>query len=135
MNCVNSRAERAYVLRLLASMGAYVLVALAVKFWLKSGQPPRGAWLYAAAMLPAAPILAAIAAIGRYLVEESDEYLRAILVRAVVWATGITLVVATVRDFLIEYARFEPTLSGFGFFVFCVAFGVIQSVIRLVERA
>jgi hypothetical protein len=130
-----SRAERAYVLRLAGSMVAFILALIIVRLWFKSGQPPSGVWLYAAAILPALPILAAIGAVGRYLVEETDEYQRVLLIRAVLWATGAALAAATVRDFLIEYAHVSPFESGFVFFVFCIALGVAQVVVRLMERA
>jgi hypothetical protein len=109
-----------------------------MKLWFKSSQPPNGVWLYAAAILPALPalpILAAIGAVGRYLVEETDEYLRALLIRAVLWATGITLAVTTMRDFLLDFAHVQPMEPGFVFFVFCITFGVAQVVVRLKERA
>ena len=130
-----SRTERAYILRLAASMGAFVFALLVMKLWFKSAQPPTGAWLYVAAILPAVPILAAIGAVGRYLVEETDEYLRALLIRAVLWATGLTLAATTVRDFLNDYAHLQPMEPGFVFFVFCVAFAVAQVAVRLRERA
>jgi hypothetical protein len=130
-----SRTERAYILRLAASMGAFVFALLAMKLWFKSSQPPSGLWLYAAAILPALPILTAIGAVGRYLVEETDEYLRALLIRAVLWATGITLAVTTMRDFLLDFAHVQPMEPGFVFFVFCIALGIAQVVVRLKERA
>jgi hypothetical protein len=130
-----SRAERAYVLRLAAAMGAFIFALLVMKMWFKGSQPPNGVWLYAAAILPALPILAAIGAVGRYLVEETDEYQRALLIRAVLWATGAALAAATVRDFLVDYAHVQPMEDGFAFFVFCIALGIAQVVIRLRERA
>ena len=77
----------------------------------------------------------AIGAVGRYLVEETDEYQRALLIRAVLWATGAALAAATVRDFLVDYAHVQPMEDGFAFFVFCIALGIAQVVIRLRERA
>lgn len=130
-----SRVERAYILRLAASMGAFIFALLVMRLWFKSSQPPTGVWLYAAAVLPALPILAAIGAVGRYVVEETDEYQRVLLIRAVLWATGATLAVATVRDFLVDYAHVPPMESGFDFFVFCIALGVAQVAVRLRERA
>ena len=40
------------------------------------------------------------AAIGRYLVEEQDEYVRMLMVRQTLWASGFALSVATVWGFL-----------------------------------
>ncbi|HEY1560243.1 MAG TPA: hypothetical protein VGF71_05060 [Caulobacteraceae bacterium] len=79
--------------------------------------------------------LAAIGAVGRYLVEEADEYQRALLIRAVLWATAAVLAADTVRDFLLDFAHVQPMEDGFAFFVFCIALGIAQVVVRLKERA
>jgi len=55
---------------------------------------------YLVAILPAIPIIGIFAAIGRYLVEEQDEYVRMLMVRQILWASGLTLSVATVWSFL-----------------------------------
>jgi hypothetical protein len=59
-----------------------------------------GAAAYAVAVLPALPIIGIFAAIGRYLVEEQDEYIRSLMVRQTLWASGFALSVATVWGFL-----------------------------------
>ena len=59
-----------------------------------------GAAAYVAAILPALPIIGIFAAIGRYLVEEQDEYVRMLMVRQTLWASGFALSVATVWGFL-----------------------------------
>ncbi|WP_309661825.1 hypothetical protein [Sphingomonas sp.] len=55
---------------------------------------------YVAAILPALPIIGIFAAIGRYLVEEQDEYLRMLMVRQTLWASGFALSAATIWGFL-----------------------------------
>ncbi len=55
---------------------------------------------YAVAILPALPIIGIFAAIGRYLVEEQDEYVRMLMVRQTLWASGFTLSLATIWGFL-----------------------------------
>ena len=55
---------------------------------------------YLVAVLPALPIVGIFFAIGRYLVEEQDEYVRMLMVRQILWASGLTLSVATVWGFL-----------------------------------
>jgi hypothetical protein len=55
---------------------------------------------YLVAVLPALPIIAIFAAIGRYLVEESDEYLRLLNVRQTLVASGFALSLATAWGFL-----------------------------------
>ena len=51
-------------------------------------------------LLPALPIIGIFAAIGRYLVEEQDEYVRMLMVRQTLWASGFALSVATIWGFL-----------------------------------
>jgi hypothetical protein len=59
-----------------------------------------GAATYVAAILPALPVIGIFAAMGRYLVEEQDEYVRMLMVRQTLWASGFALSVATVWGFL-----------------------------------
>ena len=56
------------------------------------------AWVVA--VLPAIPIIAIFAAMGRYLVEEQDEYVRMLMVRQMLWAMGFTISCATIWGFL-----------------------------------
>ena len=56
------------------------------------------AWV--AAILPALPIIGIFAAMGLYLVEEQDEYVRMLLVRQTLWASGFALSLATIWGFL-----------------------------------
>lgn len=56
------------------------------------------AWVVA--ILPALPIIGIFAAIGLYLVEEQDEYVRMLMVRQTLWASGFALSIATMWGFL-----------------------------------
>ncbi len=56
------------------------------------------AWI--AAILPALAISGIFVAIGRYFVEEQDEYLRMLMVRQTLWASGFALSIATIWGFL-----------------------------------
>ncbi|MFL6847288.1 MAG: hypothetical protein ACJ8EI_02805, partial [Sphingomicrobium sp.] len=62
---------------------------------------------YAVAALPAVPVIGLFVAIGRYLVEEQDEYLRMLMVRQTLWASGFALSVATVWGFLENFDLVE----------------------------
>lgn len=55
---------------------------------------------YVVALLPALPIIGIFAAMGRYLLEEQDEYIRMLMVRQTLWASGFALSVATAWGFL-----------------------------------
>jgi len=59
-----------------------------------------GPGAYVAAVLPALPIIGIFDAMGRYLVEEQDEYVRMLMVRQSLWASGFALSLATIWGFL-----------------------------------
>lgn len=76
--------------------GAFLLPAMyGFKHHLISGP---AAWVVA--ILPAIPIIAIFASMGRYLVEEQDEYVRMLMVRQMLWAMGFTISCATIWGFL-----------------------------------
>ena len=56
------------------------------------------AWIVA--ILPALPIIGIFAAIGRYLIEEHDEYVRMLMVRQTLIASAFALSIATIWGFL-----------------------------------
>ena len=59
-----------------------------------------GPLAYVVAILPALPIIGLFAAMGRYLHEERDEYVRMLTVRQSLVATGFALSIATAWSFL-----------------------------------
>ena len=67
---------------------------------------------YVAAILPALPIIGIFGAIGRYLVEEQDEYIRSLMVRQVLWASGFTLSLVSIWGFLDNF-RLVGHIDGF----------------------
>ena len=60
----------------------------------------HGPAAYVAAILPALPIIGVFGAMGRYLLEEQDEYVRMLMVRQTLWASGFALSLATIWGFL-----------------------------------
>ena len=92
-------AQRRYNKRVLGLSLLYALILIAAIMVFKRTHPSVPlAWLLA--ILPALPIVAIIAAMGSYLVEEKDEYLRAMEVRKSLIATGFMLTVTTGWGFL-----------------------------------
>ncbi len=83
-------------------MGAMVLyvVALTVAIGVRIRLHPTGVLAYLTAIAPAVPIVAAIAVMGLYLREETDEVERAIKSESALWATGGLLSIASVWGFL-----------------------------------
>ena len=93
------RAKRRYQRTTLLLSVVYVVLLLSVSMYFQA-RDPSGAIAIGAAILPALPIIGIFFAIGRYLVEEQDEYLRALLVRQTLWASAFALSIATVWGFL-----------------------------------
>ena len=92
-------AIRRYNRRVIILMLAYAAILMIVVYGfnrhLLSGTPA-----YVAAILPALPIIGVFGAIGRYLVEEADEYVRMLTIRQTLYASGFALSIATIWGFL-----------------------------------
>ena len=92
-------AQRRYNKRVLGLSLLYVLILVGAIMVFKRFHP-SGPFAWLLAILPALPIVGIVAAMGRYLIEESDEYLRAMEARKSLIATGFMLIVTTCWGFL-----------------------------------
>jgi hypothetical protein len=90
-------AQHRYLLRIGMAMGLYIIL-IAAEHRLFDEVSAQARYLLAA--LPALPVMACFAIMGRYLVEEQDEYVRMQTATQSLWATGITLSGATLWGFL-----------------------------------
>ncbi len=112
----NNPAFRRYTWSVMLLMTAYVLVLIGVNLYFDNSAP-TGAAAYAAAILPALPIVGVFIVIGRLLVDlRSDEYVRMLLVRQTLVATAFALTVATVWGFLEDF-DLAPHLEAYWFAV------------------
>jgi len=96
---VRSSAWKRYNWRLIWLSLLYCLFLLPAVYGFKHQLIPDGV-KYLVAILPALPVIGLFAAMGRYLVEEQDEFVRMLRVREMLWAMGFTLSCATVWGFL-----------------------------------
>ena len=113
----------------------YAAFLLPAVYGFKHGLIPGGLQ-YVAAILPALPIVGIFVAIGRYLVEEEDEYVRMLMVRQILWASGFALSVATIWGFL---DNFDLVGHADGYYIVIVWFfglgiGGIANKLTLGER-
>jgi len=92
-------AQRRYNRRVVLASIVYSVLLLGEQYALRYAHLGV-ATNYALAALPALPIIVIFLIIGRYLVEEQDEYLRMRMVRQILWATGLTLAATTLWGFL-----------------------------------
>ena len=97
-SCVNPVIVR-YNRRILFSSFGYVLgLGIAIAIW--NASEVSKATAFALALLPTLPTFYMIWAMGRYLVEETDEYLRYRTVRAAIMSLGMVLVIGIFWGFL-----------------------------------
>ena len=98
--------------------------ALVVKHW-----AGLGVGRYIWAILPTIPIVAVIARMGKYLQEETDEYVRLLQMQAILAGTGTLLTAVVISDFLRSFAN-APDFAPFVLF-FCFAAGM--AVMQIVQ--
>ena len=121
--CVPSAANRAYMRRFIPMMLAYVLVLFGV-VWINQRYAPSGPPAVILAVLPALPMVGVVWALGRLLVEESDEYLRSLTVRQFMIATGFMLCVTSIWGFLDAFGQVPHVPMYWAFIIWCVGLGV-----------
>ncbi|MEO6432992.1 MAG: hypothetical protein ABIO29_03310 [Sphingomicrobium sp.] len=123
-------AQRAYLKRMAVLMTAYIVILFTVVGYFN--QAPRdGPLAIVAALLPAVPVIGVFWAIGRLLIEEQDEYLRMLLVRQIVIATGFALTIMTAWGFLESFDRVPHIPAFYGAVLWFAGLGVGGLVNRL----
>ena len=108
-----SPAIRNYTRRLVVCMLIYTVLILSVGFLFRHA-PPEGPLAWVAAVLPALPILGVFWTIFRLITEETDEFMRMMMVRQILFATGFCLSIMTVWEFLQNYDVLPDGTGGFG---------------------
>jgi hypothetical protein len=99
MPLASKSAQKRYVLRVAVATACY-LVTLTAALRFVGGGSVTGPLAYLLGVLPGLSVAGFFWAIGRLLVEETDEYLRMLLVRQILIATGFTLTLVTIWGFL-----------------------------------
>ena len=100
-----------YTRRLIATMALYGVALVGANMWFRYA-PPSGLLAYFVAILPALPIMGVFVVIGRLLLEMRDEYVKMLLVRQSLVATGLTLSITTAWGFL-EGFHLAPHAQGY----------------------
>ena len=108
-----SPAIRRYVIRLAVLMSFYLVALLGASRAFRADLV-SGPAAYVLAVIPALPIIGVFWAVMRLLVEEPDEFLRLLLVRQTLIATGFCLTIMTIWEFLQNFDLVPPGNGGFG---------------------
>jgi hypothetical protein len=115
--------RRRYIRRVALSSSGYVVTLLLAVFLIeKRGLDGLPAIILA--LLPAVCVAGVFWAMARLLVEEQDEYLRTLLVRQLLVASGLTLTVATFWGFLEEFGFAPHVPAWYAILVFFLGQGV-----------
>lgn len=120
-----SPAMKAYNRRALIFAFGY-MIALFVAILATDALKPTGAPAYALAVLPSLPLVYMVYAKGRYLTDETDEYLKMKAVIAALFGTGVLLVVATVWGFLESFKLVSHQPSWWAVPVWAIGLGIGQ---------
>jgi hypothetical protein len=124
LGCATPATQR-YNRRMLVVSFGYLL-ALFVTIGVTQRFEVHGPLLWVMALLPTIPILGMILAMGRLLVEETDEYQRMRIVRASLVATGLVLGLASLWGFL-EMFNLVPHIWMWAVFpVWAIGLGIGQ---------
>ena len=95
-------ANRRFLLRLALSVVA-LMIAITAARQLIDAEAASGPLLWGFALLPGFAMLGIFYAYGMLIVEQEDEFIRMLVIRQLVIATGIALAFATVWGFLEEF--------------------------------
>jgi hypothetical protein len=125
---------RRYMVRLGVSMTVYV-VSLLVAVYLVNQHQVTGPILWPLALLPGLAIVGAFYAIGMLIVETTDEFVRMLLVRQVLYATVIALSLATIWGFLENFELVPHVAAFYWAIAWFAGFGVGGVINRLTVGA
>jgi len=117
-----------YTISMLFWMTLYVAAIVFNGFYFRQ-QTPTAPLIYILAVLPALPIGGTIWTMMRY-IDRSDEYIRALITRRFILATGITLFISTVYGFLENYAGLQHFDLYYVYVLFWLSFGIVSAFVR-----
>ena len=120
-----SQAMVRYNKRVIFSSIAYVLgLGIAITLW--RTYEVSGPILFLVAMLPALPTFGIIWAMGRYLVEETDEYLRHRMVTGAIFGLGLVLSLGIFYGFLETFELVPHIWAWWVLPVWAIGLGLYQ---------
>ena len=126
-------AGKRYQRRVIVTVSIYLVVVLAAA-WIVKHTHPHGWLLYTIAVVPALPIFGMLGALGIYLREEKDEYIRLITMRSLLVGTAVLLALLMVNDFLRSLSGAAAIPPFTSWTVFFLVFALAQAVQTMGNR-
>lgn len=121
--CARTPAQRRLSRRVIVAALLYAAVLIPVAYVIRHGVI-GGEWRMMLALLPAVPLIGIFASYGRYLSEETDEYIRMLVVRQILSATMVAMVCAVVWGLLADLGGAPHIATGWIAVVWLTAQGV-----------
>ena len=118
-----NRAQKRYTKSVILLMASYVLILIGVVMHARNS-PLHGPLGYVAGVLPALPVIGVFFVLGRYLVDEQDEYLRVQVTRQALVATGFALSIATAWGFLENFGLVPHVYAYYAAILWFAGLGV-----------
>lgn len=125
--------HRRYTVAVVLLMVGYVGALVGVNMYFDNNSP-SGASAYAAATLPALPIIGVFFVMSRLLVTLNDEYQRYLLTRQMLIATGFMLSVATVWGFVESFGLLPHVPAFYAAILWFGGLGLGACLNKLLER-
>lgn len=95
------------------NLSLIVGISVASQYFVEHGHPSKTVAL-CLAVLVAIPVVGIMAVVGRYLRQETDEFVRLLVTQALLWGLGLTMVVNTMMGLLTQFYpiyRLPPILN------------------------
>ena len=128
-------AQRRYTRSVLLLSVAYALILFGTVAFFRNHPGIADPSAYLIAALPAAPIVGIFGVLGRYLIQEHDEYLRMLVARQALIATAMTLSLATVWGFVEDAGLARHVPAFYAAVLWFAGLGVGGCANKLIERA
>jgi len=90
--------------------------------------------VYVLAIFQVLPLVASLAAVGLYVAEETDEFLRSVLVQSILWGLGASLTVSTVWGTLADSGHAPHLFTIYPYMSFWIVMAISGAIIRLRYR-
>jgi hypothetical protein len=133
MIAIKSPEHRRYTIAVMALMGGYIAALVGVNLFFENSHP-TGASAFLAALLPALPIIGVFYAIGRLLLSLRDEYVRFLMTRQMLIATGFMLSLATAWGFVESFGLLPHIPAYYAAIVWFAGLGLGGCVNAVLER-
>jgi hypothetical protein len=125
---IRTPAQARHNRRVLVAAIFYAITLLPVVYAIRHGLVAQP-WTTILALLPAVPIVGFFASYARYLTEETDEYVRMLVVKQILTATSVAMTCAVVWGFLTDLGGAPPIAT----YWIAVVWIAAQAVIALLQ--